>query len=78
MQAADKSANKVSDKNLSPPYHFDIICIQPNTEGLITMENALIICKITDYIHPSALASVWQLIALRLGAAPGHTETCVE
>lgn len=77
MQAVYKSANKVSDENLSPPYHFNILCIQPNTEGL-TMENALITYKTTDYIHPSALASVWQLIALRLGAAPGNTETCVE
>lgn len=77
MQAVYKSANKVSDENLSPPYHSNIRCIQPNTEGL-AKENILITSKITGYIHPSALASVWQLIALRLEAAPGNTETCVE
>lgn len=39
-----KSANKVSDENLSPPYHFNRLCIQPNTGGL-AIENTLIIVK---------------------------------
>lgn len=46
-----KSANKVSDENLSPPYHFNILCIQPNTEASPWQTLGSLI-KSPDDIHP--------------------------
>lgn len=62
-------------KNLSPTYHFNTLSIQPNTEGL-PVENTSLTYKVTWLHSPSALASVWQLLEFRLGAAPGNRTPC--
>lgn len=64
-------------KNLSPTYHhFNILCIQPNTE-VLTVENTWITCKVT-WLHSPRVLSPQHVTEFRVAAAPGNIETGVK